>query len=131
MGIGLYDWWVRHTPWYQAPWGLLPGMAGAEAPERAPMPAARPLRPVVGIMTTEGRALQCVTPRPFGYRRNQQVLVLARRRFPQGTFALVMSAEGCVGWVPAAHVAVARRGPGGDEEAASPDSFEVEEWEEE
>lgn len=108
-----------YYPWVPAPYWTQPvhlplypagPMVGGET--------ARPLvsRPRVLTRTlAEGTARACPTAGDFRYRRGERVEVLRVQRTRQGLFYLVMTPAGCVGWVPAAHVAV-RRGAGGDED---------------
>lgn len=110
---GYYPWtWPLY--WPAAAPALAPAMAGAESPERI----LAPYRPrVVTTLMAEGRAQQCLPAGEFRYRRGERVEVLRAAIVAGRRYYLVMTRAGCVGWVPADHVAVRRRmGANGEDE---------------
>lgn len=109
-----------YNPWAWWYWTLatLP-VAGGEVPRR-PAPAAPQ---VVTRTTGEGTARTCIQGGTFRYQPNVTVEVLRSRRLREGLFYLVLTTDGCAGWVPAQHLAITRRqvgdgGPAGDDDLA-------------
>lgn len=114
-------------PSYRAPMSpapSLPIMAGGE-----PMPVSSHLR-VYTTTTADGTIRTCLVPNGLEYRRGDRLEVLRAQRTREGTLFYLVLRDGCAGWVPAEHLAIARRrrmgsfgsGDGND------DSTESENW---
>lgn len=109
-----------YNPWAWWYWALAPlPLAGGEVPRlRAPAPPQ-----VVTRTTGEGTARTCILGGTLRYQPGVTVEVLRARRLREGLFYLILTTDGCVGWVPAEHLALTRRradagGPLGDDDLA-------------